>query len=91
MLFSPWSRCHSSSRGTNRPNAHHHSVVQRAVDFFKGSSYKFAPIILVLKSPLFGHEAKRKIRIFCVSCRSAMKFARESLFAGPRLSHPLIF
>jgi hypothetical protein len=28
------------------------------------------------------HEAKRKIRIFAVSCRSAMNFVRESLFAG---------
>ena len=30
---------------------------------------------------LFVHEAKRKVRIFSVSCRSAMNFVRESLFA----------
>src|SRR5207247_9143081 len=33
---------------------------------------------------LFVHEAKRKMRIFCVSCRSAMNFVRESVFAGAR-------
>jgi hypothetical protein len=38
----------------------------------------------ISRVPLFGHEAKRKIRIFCVSCRSAMNFARELLFAGRR-------
>src|ERR1700692_980008 len=32
---------------------------------------------------LFIHDAKRKIRIFCVSWRSAMNFVRESVFAGP--------
>src|ERR1700682_1428668 len=32
---------------------------------------------------LFVHEARRKIRIFWVSWRSAMNFVRESLFAGP--------
>src|SRR5215472_14728732 len=31
---------------------------------------------------LFVHEAKRKVRIFSVSCRSAMNFVRESLFCG---------
>src|SRR6266853_1259587 len=33
---------------------------------------------------LFDHEAKRKIRIFCVSCRSVMNFVRELVFAGAR-------
>src|SRR5437016_2730524 len=32
----------------------------------------------------FDHEAKRKTRIFCVSCRSVMNFVRESVFAGAR-------
>src|SRR5208282_5902358 len=31
----------------------------------------------------FIHEASRNIRIFSVSCRSVMNFARESFFAGP--------
>ena len=30
---------------------------------------------------LFVHEAERKVRIFSVSCRSAMNFVRESVFA----------
>ena len=30
---------------------------------------------------LFVHEAKRKVRIFSVSCRSAMNFVRESLLS----------
>src|SRR5580658_5170987 len=47
-----------------------------------------ANIILHLLPPysrvlLFIHDAKRKIRIFCVSWRSAMNFVRDSLFAGP--------
>src|SRR6202049_3380033 len=33
--------------------------------------------------PVFVYEAKRKIGMFCMSCRSAMNFVRESLFAGP--------
>src|SRR5271155_5061689 len=31
----------------------------------------------------FLHEASRNIRIFSLSCRSVMNFARESFFAGP--------
>src|SRR6516162_3128919 len=38
--------------------------------------------LLYSRVRLFVHEAKRKVRIFSVSCRSAMNFVRESLFAG---------
>jgi len=38
-------------------------------------------MILDSRVRLFVHEAKRKVRIFSVSCRSAMKFVREPLFA----------
>src|SRR6516164_8892412 len=38
--------------------------------------------ILYSRVRLFVHEAKRKVRIFSVSCRSAMNFVSESLFAG---------
>src|SRR6516164_1915639 len=39
-------------------------------------------LLLFSRVRLFVHEVKRKIRIFAVSCRSAMNFVRESLFAG---------
>src|ERR1700688_4520871 len=39
--------------------------------------------IYISRVLLFIHDAKRKIRIFCVSWRSAMNFVRESVFAGP--------
>lgn len=56
-----------------------HRFLQCLAIFVLITSYSFTSRV-----PLFGHEAKRKIRIFCVSCRSAMNFAGESLFAGPR-------
>src|SRR5262249_46371115 len=40
------------------------------------------PYLLRSRVRLFVHEAKRRIRTFSVSCRSAMNFVRESLFAG---------
>src|SRR6516162_4926400 len=36
---------------------------------------------IISRVRLFVHEAKRKVRIFSVSCRSAMNFVRGSLFA----------
>src|SRR5580704_15051492 len=41
------------------------------------------PALTLSRVLLFIHDAKRKIRIFCVSWRSAMNFVRESVFAGP--------
>src|SRR5580693_8852522 len=43
----------------------------------------FAALIQFSRVPVFVYEAKRKIGMFCMSCRSAMNFVRESLFAGP--------
>src|SRR6202051_3746622 len=40
-------------------------------------------IELTQESYVFVQDAKRKIRIFCGSWRSAMNFVRESVFAGP--------
>jgi len=36
--------------------------------------------LLSSRVPVFVYEAKRKIGMFCMSCRSAMNFVRESLF-----------
>src|ERR1700693_3683234 len=60
--------------------AQHLQMISVAFDRLPGQplvNQVFSRVLLVI------HDAKRKIRIFCVSWRSAMNFVRESVFAGP--------
>src|SRR5262252_4709654 len=47
------------------------------------SEVGWAAELRISRVPVFVYEAKRKIGMFCMSCRSTMNFVRESLFAGP--------
>jgi hypothetical protein len=40
-------------------------------------------VVVNSRVPVFVYEAKRKSGMFCMSCRSAMNFVKESLVAGP--------